>query len=180
MDIDESNSSHGQSVFRRPPPPRNPAPSASRSVVSTAVGEPMTLATTLRPTGKPELETQCRRGAQWFYWVAALSLVNLVIGLTGQDWRFILSLGATQLLQEIAMEAGAVAYLPALAVIAFFGMLGQRAVAGKVWAFLTGMIIYGVDSLIFLLIPDWIGVGFHVLAIFMMARGFVAARRLAA
>jgi hypothetical protein len=184
MDIEASKGGQGQSVFRRPPPPRTPAPpSVARPVASSiplAIGEAMTPVTIPSKTGDPELEAQCRRGAQWFYWIAALSLVNAVLGLAGQDWRFIIGLGVTQLFQEIAVEAGAVAHLIALAVIAFFGMLGQRAVAGKGWAFLTGMIVYGIDGLIFLLIQDWIGVGFHVLAIVMMFRGYVAARQLAA
>jgi len=184
MDIDASKTGQGHSVFRRPPPPRTPAPSASRPVaarsVPLAIGEATSATTTLKPTADAELVTQCRRGAQWFYWIAALSLINAVLGLAGQDWRFIIGLGVTQLFQELAVAAGALAHVVALAVIAFFGMLGQRALAGKTWAFLAGMILYGLDGGIFLLIQDWIGVGFHAFAIFMMFRGYVAARQLSA
>jgi hypothetical protein len=183
MDIDGSKTGQGHSVFRRPPPPRTSAPGASRPVATSvplAIGEPMSVATNLKPTADAELVIQCRRSAQWFYWIAGLSLINAVLGLAGQNWRFIIGLGVTQLFEELAPAAGTVAHIVALAVIGFFGMLGQRALAGRSWAFLTGMILYGLDGLIFLLIQDWIGVGFHAFAIFMMSRGYMASRQLAA
>ncbi len=120
-------------------------------------------------------------GAQWFYWIAGLSLINAILALTGQGWRFILGLGVTQLVQELAQEsggAGTKAGLVGLGVIAIFAFLGQRAVTGHHWAFLVGMTLYALDGAIFLLIQDWVGVGFHAFALIMIARGYAAARKL--
>ncbi len=41
-----------------------------------------------------------------------------------------------------------------------------------------GMVLFGLDGCIFLLAYDWIGVGFHAFALAMIAKGYVAARRL--
>jgi hypothetical protein len=128
------------------------------------------------------LESQRRSGAQWFYWIAGLSLINAGIAFSGQGWRFILGLGVTQLVQELAQESGGAgikAGLVGLGLIAIFGFLGQRAVAGHHWAFIVGMVLYALDGAIFLLIQDWVGVGFHAFALVMISRGYLAARRLA-
>ena len=67
-----------------------------------------------------------------------------------------------------------------MAVIVIFVVLGQRAVQGHGWAFLVGMTLFALDGAIFVLIQDWIGVGFHAFALLMIVRGYVAARRLSA
>jgi hypothetical protein len=41
-----------------------------------------------------------------------------------------------------------------------------------------GLILYGLDGAIFLLVQDWVGVGFHAFAIAMILRGYLAARQL--
>jgi hypothetical protein len=125
------------------------------------------------------LESQRRNGAQWFYWVAALSLVNCVVALTGAKWRFILGLGVTRVVQELSPGAAHVtAGLVSLAVIGLFAFLGYQAVKGHGWAFITGMALYALDGVIFLLVQDWVGVGFHAFALVMIGRGFSASRQL--
>ena len=47
---------------------------------------------------------------------------------------------------------------------------------GREWAFVLGMVVYGIDGAIFLVVQDWIGVGFHAFALFMIFRGYQAAR----
>jgi hypothetical protein len=179
MDMNPSKGAQAPSVFRRPPPPRAPAPRvapAAAAGVPLAIGERIATPGTAGRTDDPDLDARRRRGAHWLYWIAALSLVNTVVGLAGLHWRFIIGLGLTQLFQE----TGGAAHVIGLGVIALFALLGQRAVAGKLWAYMTGMIVYGIDGLIFVLIQDWIGVAFHAFAILMISRGLMAARRLAA
>jgi hypothetical protein len=181
MDVSNGRSA-GQSPFSRPPQPR-PA-SASGSTFTAAAPRPQPSATTTTAPPSAEhaaLQSQRRSGGQWFYWVAALSLINAGVALAGQEWRFILGLGVTQLVQELAQESGGAAMkagLVGLAVIGIFGFLGQRAVAGYRWAFLAGMILYGLDGLIFLMVQDWVGVGFHAFVLAMVGRGYAAALKL--
>jgi hypothetical protein len=166
----------GKSVFNHPPRPRA-TPTASHAH---AVSAPATSATLPDPQRRT-LEDQRRRGAQWFYWIAGLSLISAVLAFSGQGWRFLLGLGITELVQELAEEsggAGVKAGIVGLAMIGFFAALGQRAVLGHRWAFILGMVLFGLDGCIFLLAYDWIGVGFHAFALAMIARGYMAARRL--
>lgn len=180
----------GPSPFSRPPQPRavstfdrGPAPSRpSGSDLSRSRTSQASLAgPTAASDDRRAVEGQRRSGAQWFYWVAALSLINSVVALAGQQWRFILGLGVTQLVQELAEQsgnAGMKAGLVSLGVIGLFAFLGQRAAQGYHWAFLAGMTLYGLDGLIFLMAQDWIGVAFHAFALMMILRGYSAARRL--
>jgi hypothetical protein len=40
--------------------------------------------------------------------------------------------------------------------------------------------LFALDGAIFLLVQDWVGVGFHAFALFMILRGYSAARQLPA
>lgn len=188
MAIDPSRGGAEPSPFSRPPQPRRPAtsgaayaspassPQAFRSDAPPASG-------TREKAGDETLQGQRRAGGQWFYWIAALSSINAVLALAGQQWHFILGLGTTQLIQGLAEGsggAGVKAGLVSFAVIGFFAFLGKRAIHGYCWAFVVGMVFYGLDGLLFLLVEDWVGVGFHAFAIAMIMRGYLAARQLPA
>lgn len=187
----ETNANRGQagpSAFSRPPQPRPPVRTESGprstaepfSAVTPSPGAPAGVATPATED-RTALEGQRRSGAQWFYWIAALSLINTIVAFTGQDWRFIIGLGITELVREIAEQSGGAgikAGVAGLLVIGMFAVLGQRAVQGYRWAFVVGLVLYGLDGAIFLLVQDWVGVGFHVFALIMIARGYMAARQL--
>jgi hypothetical protein len=154
-----------------------PAPPASPASPAT------TAATAPASTEHQPLEAQSRRGAFWFYWIASLSLVNSVLALAGQDGRFIIGLGMTQIVDALAAQAGrgwTSALLFDAPLIGAFVLLGTLAVRGHAWAFLAGVSLYGFDGLISLLAQDWLGLGFHVFAVIMILKGFQAARHLAA
>ena len=181
----------GPSPFSRPPQPkpvsmydraRVAAPSAARPSGANAAplpASPAGVGTGTIDEARKALESQRRNGAQWFYWVAALSLINCVVALTGAQWRFILGLGVTQVVQELSPGAAAVtAGLVSLAVIGLFAFIGYQAVKGRGWAFITGMALYALDGAIFLLVQDWVGVGFHAFALVMIGRGYAASREL--
>jgi len=173
----QANRQGGSSPFSRPP--QRPAPSAfARPVAAPPASQP-----SAPPSAEQQaLERQRRGGGQWFYWIAGLSLINAVLAFSGQQWRFILGLGVTQIVQEMTASgsAGTIGGLVGVALIVVFAVLGQRAVLGHSWAFLLGMILFGLDGLLFVLIQDWIGVGFHAFALLMIGRGYAAARQLPA
>lgn len=130
---------------------------------------------------KATLESRAKSGASWFYWIAALSLVNSAITLFGSTWGFIAGLGVTQAVDGVVGAADPGARWMAFAVnlvlagaCAGMGVLANR----NSKAYLTGMILYGADSLLFLLVQDWLGLGFHGLVLFFMLSGFQARREL--
>jgi hypothetical protein len=51
---------------------------------------------------------------------------------------------------------------------------------GAGWAFIVGMVVYGLDALIMLWATDWLSLAFHGLALYFMYRGWQACRALPA
>jgi len=195
MEPTHSSASEGAaSPFRRPPRPVSPFPRRSSPTFgpvpagrSTTTTGPLARSASRAASGTPAsaareaLERQRRNGALWFYWVAALSLVNSVVALTGQEWRFIIGLGITQFADALAARTGHGVMTVALvdaAVIGGFVLLGRFALRGRLWAFGVGAAFYALDGLIFLAARDWVGVAFHVFVLVMTVRGLDAARRL--
>ncbi len=136
-----------------------------------------------KPQAAPSL-AQRKSGASWFYWVAALSLVNSVAAFAGSTWRFIIGLGITQVIDEFGNNLGTagkgvalILDLLAAGVLVLFGVFGNK---GHSWAFIVGMILFALDGVIFLLVQDWLGVGFHAFVLFCLFRGFMACRELKA
>jgi len=151
-------------------PPAIFAPSPSTAVV--AASDPQVLA-------------QLSRGASWFYWIAALSLVNSIVAITGNDWRFIFGLGITQVLDELGNHFGGAAKFVALGlnlvVAGIFVLFGVFAHKRHLWAFITGMVLFALDALLMLLlVTDWLGLALHGFVLFCLFRGLQACRTLTA
>jgi len=127
-----------------------------------------------------------RSGANWFLWVAGLSLVNSVLFWTGSTWGFAIGLGLTDAANAFGQVAitgttGMVVAFVADALIAgAFAGLWQMAKQGAQWAFIVGMIVYGLDALLMVWATDWLSVVFHGLALYFIYRGFQACRALPA
>ena len=125
-------------------------------------------------------------GANWFFWIAGLSLVNSVIVLMNGQWSFLAGLGVTQVIdgmsQALLPRLGTTATVLALVmdlaaagVIVTFGLMARQ---GHAWAFVLGMILYALDGLIFLLVGDWLSLAFHAYALYCIYRGYAANNRL--
>jgi hypothetical protein len=136
-----------------------------------------------------QLEAKLRNGANWFYWIAALSVVNSFILLADGDRQFVVGLGIAQFVNAIAIEiakqhpdaalvckivAGVFTCIAA-AVFAVFGMGSRRRLT---WVFVCGMVLYAADGLLFLVLQDWFSFGFHIFALFGIFGGFSACRQL--
>ncbi len=135
------------------------------------------------------LDQRGRIGANWFYWVAGLSLVNSVVLQSGGHGYFVIGLGITVLVDtftgEMAKQSPDIATtLKALAL--GFDVVAAAIVAGFGWlarnrylaVYAIGMFLYLLDGLLFLLFQDWLSVGFHAFALFCMGSGFAAFRKL--
>jgi hypothetical protein len=137
-------------------------------------------------------ENQLRVGANWFYWIAGLTLVNTAMQMMGSDHGFILGLGLTQIIDAVAQGvgekassgAGTVIHVLGLlmdgAIVGFFALMGWLAGKRRGWAFVLGMIAYGLDAPLCALVELWFSVLFHVFALFGIWNGYRALRRLRA
>lgn len=139
---------------------------------------------------REKLETQHKSGANWFFWIAGLSLVNSGVMLAGGQWGFIVGLGITQFADAVgaavAEEVGAGIGLRAVVfvfdafVAGLFVLFGALARKRHAWAFVTGIVLYTLDGLLFLLVSDWLSVAFHAFVLFCLLGGLAAGRKLAA
>ena len=134
-----------------------------------------------------ELTAQTKRGANWFYWIAGLSLINSLIFLFGGNLSFVAGLGITQLIDAIVDQITKNGDLSVIKIIAFaldliiamiFVLCGLWANKFKVWAFIIGMVFYLLDGIFLLVIGAFLPAAFHAFALFMIFRGLSAARQL--
>lgn len=133
-----------------------------------------------------ELSQRYKNGANWFYWIAGLSIVTSIIAFAGGGWGFIISLGTTQVIDAVAAELSAglggaprvVALVLDLLVTGAFVAFGVLAGKRFLWAYMIGLVAFLLDGLVSLLVQDWLGVVAHAVVLFIMFRGFQAGREL--
>lgn len=146
---------------------------------------PVSVTTAAPPAPDPQVAAQLETlrkavgsGGNWFYFIAGLSLVNTIIRLAGGSVSFICGLGITQLLDEIMVKFGSTATLVAVPlnviIAGFYGAMGYLACRRHRWAFMVGMVLYALDALLFVLVNDWLSVGFHAFALWCISRGLKA------
>lgn len=138
-----------------------------------------------------DLERSHASGARWFYWIAALSLVNSVSTLTGNEFGFVIGLSITQFIDsfaviltknagEMAAAGKLIAFVLDVLVSGLFVLFGVFAHKGFKWAFILGMVCYAADGLLYILLGSWLAIAFHVLALYCMWRGLQSHEKLAA
>ena len=123
-----------------------------------------------------------RRGADWFFWIAAFAVVNsLLVTFSGtQDSLF--GLGATRWV-DAAMRENALAPVNTiglafnLAIAGIFAAFGYYAREGRDRVFMLGIFLYVVDAMIVLGFKDFFAFGFHIVALFFLFKGLWASRR---
>lgn len=129
------------------------------------------------------------RGANWFFWIVALSLVNAVLISSGSDRVLAIGLNATMLMDYLAKDeiskhaanAGGAHLVQGvfdLAVLGFYAFCGLMAVRGKAWAFYLGMTFFALDTLLSVVGLDVIGGLIHAWALFTMWQGVKALKEL--
>jgi GYF domain 2 len=134
---------------------------------------------------RANLARRVRSGAGWFIWVGVFSLVNSIVLMTGNSWRFIVGLGITDViayfssrLESAGMAVGFVLDLLVLAVFVVFGIFARK---GHSWSFIAGMVCYTADGcLFFLLGMPMASILFHGIVLVFMFMGLQANIRLKA
>jgi hypothetical protein len=135
---------------------------------------------------KLKIEKQFQSGADWFFWIAGLSIINSVILFSGSEWGFIIGLGITRIIdaiglllaEEIGVAGKILAFIFTVIAAGIFVLFGVFARKRYKWAFVVGMILYALDGLIFLLLGDLLSVGFHIFVLFCIFGGFKACGKL--
>jgi MFS family permease len=141
----------------------------------------------LLPADQTELAVLTQRlnsAANWFYVLAALSVVNSLIATFGGTIRFIFGLGITSVVDAIiaGTKVGAagtiISLVFTLAMAGLFVVFGFLSKKGYHWAFIIGMVIYLLDGLLLLFPSDYLGAAFHAYVLFRLYQGLAASRKL--
>jgi hypothetical protein len=127
---------------------------------------------------KLKLESRMRTGAGWLMAVAIFSVLNSALMRFDAKRNFIVGLGITRIAGgtvKVGGTAGGIAgVVITLIAASVFLLFWKFAREGQPWAFLIGMILYGLDGLIFLGFRLWLDLAFHAFAIFSMYKGLQA------
>ncbi|CAN5730806.1 hypothetical protein BH24ACI3_BH24ACI3_06930 [soil metagenome] len=123
-----------------------------------------------------------RRGADWFFWVASLGVINTLLVTFSGMADMIFGLGATRAVDEY-FRAGTLAPVSIvglpfnLAIAGMFAALGYFARKGNDRIFVLGIFLYVIDAVITVGFRDFFGFGFHLVALFFLAKGLLASRK---
>ena len=142
-------------------------------------------------TRRDELEllrNQISQGANWFYWIIGLSLVNALLGLAGANIHFIIGssfvdagsgvMSAGSNLSSSNNSNGTYATIAGLVImaltVAVYGFLGRKAQKPAKWAFIAGMLIYLADGVLYFVYEDFLSGAFHLYVLYKMYIGLSA------
>jgi hypothetical protein len=165
--------------YPEPAPPPAPTPQFDRT------HQPL--------TARPDVADITRRmknGANNFYWIAALSVINSLVLQFGGNSFFVVGMAGTLMVDFIFIELAAampdaavvvkiIGVLITVFVSGIVALLGVFARRGKRWAFLIGIAAYTIDTLLMLAFQEWMGLLFHGLFLFGLFSGLRALNELA-
>jgi len=170
-----------------PPPPSGVTPAAD-------VPPPVLGQTPSIPEGAAEadavtpelyaLEERVTASANWFFWIAGLSLVNSLLALLNIGFGLAVGLGVTQLIdagfqhQYPNSPVRFAALLFDLIPLGFYALMGFLAQKRR-WAFIVGGIFYALDAALCAMVEQWISLALHAWVLFAFFGGFKAAGELA-
>ncbi|MDQ2914062.1 MAG: hypothetical protein M3T56_12500 [Chloroflexota bacterium] len=123
-------------------------------------------------------------GGAWFYWIGAVSIVNSVLNAAGTQWGLSVALGITHLIDGLAAALSNTAGTPMyafavdIAVAGGFMLIGRAARRGNLGWYAVGIFLYLLDSILFIVVKDILGIAVHAIAIYGFASGWRAARSL--
>jgi len=120
----------------------------------------------------------------WFYWIGALSFINSILAIVKSTFSFIFGLGVTQLVDGIAIgiterlqSDTKIIYVFSLVIsllfsglFVLFGYLGNKKKKG---AIITGVVLYGLDGILCLILGAYLDGAFHIWALVGLISGLV-------
>ena len=136
-----------------------------------------------------KLKRQTKNSSRSFYWIAALSFINSLITAFGGGFYLVMGLAATLFVDYLAVGMAGeapeltvilkvVAIVVSLIASCIFALLGFLAEKGKRWAYVVGMLFYGVDTLIMFALQEWKGLIIHFYFMWVLFAGLRALNQL--
>jgi hypothetical protein len=126
--------------------------------------------------------TSVLHAADWFFWLAILSVINSLIVFYYQIPNTPIALGITQWVDGTTSGFNATMSTSALvtniliaAVVAAFGLMARR---GSDLAFVLGIFLYVIDAMLTIGLREFFGFGVHLIALFFLIKGLLASRHI--
>jgi len=118
--------------------------------------------------------------SSWFLWIAILSMINITLIAFGQNISFLLGLGVNYAIlgafngAGIALETNLMlyGYIATYLFSALYIWIWSKSKKKSQKVYLAGLIIYGIDTLVFVLSKEWFSVAFHLFALWMLYAGY--------
>lgn len=138
---------------------------------------------------KMQLEKQASGAANWFFWIAGLSLANSGLYLLGLPSALLFGLGLTQFVDGyitgiIRASGPTWSFLHIigsgidLCIAGAFVLIGYFARKRVRWCVRVGMVLYALDGILMLVLKAHIGAAFHVLALLGIWIGLLGMKQL--
>ena len=113
----------------------------------------------------------------WFLLIGYLSVFNSIFLVARSSVHFIFGLGITQIIDTVSFSTFENYKLPAF-ILSFlisgiFVAIGYFAKAKHKWAYLTGLVLYGLDTSIFIYTNDWLSSAFHIIILIAIVNGTI-------
>jgi hypothetical protein len=113
------------------------------------------------------LAARMQSGASWFFWLAGLSLVNVLVVYFHATFHFLFGLGITD----------AVGIGINIVILAMFCAFGYFARNGSKPAFIVGMLLYLLDAGICIIGTAYLAAAVHAYVLYRLFTGFQAAQQ---
>jgi len=121
-------------------------------------------------------------GVSWFLWIAILSSCNTIALIFHQNLHFVVGLGINYVLlgimEGIQRASGAnlipIGFFLTFVVSGLFLWIWTKSKKENQKIYLTGLIIYGIDTIIFVFTKDWFSIAFHLFAFWVLFVGYRA------
>jgi len=121
-----------------------------------------------------------KNSSSWFLWIAILSSCNIIAFIFHQNLHFIAGLGINYAILGIMdgiRRASGINLMP----LGFFLTFVFSGLFLWIWTkskkenqkiFLTGLIIYGIDTILFIYSKEWFSVAFHIFVFWLLFVGY--------
>jgi hypothetical protein len=135
------------------------------------------------------LQRQIKNGAYNFYWIAGLSMITSIFFIFSTSPSFVVGLGVTQFmditihnlaqtLPNSSPPIHAIGLALDFFICSVFALFGFLASKGHRWAFISGMCLFGLDTILTLVSMDILGFCFHLFFLWFLLSGLQALNKL--
>ncbi len=123
--------------------------------------------------------SKVKKGANWFYWISALSIINTILSTFDAQVNFVLGLGLTQFCDGITsvMNNATIKYICIgfeILVCGFFFVCGNKGGEFSKPFFIAGMVVYVLDAVLVGYFGAILACVFHLYALFFIFNGYRA------